>query len=123
MKHLLILFCFLFFQPISYAQYYNTGQDPGSLKWMQIKTSRFTVIYPGSYGSAGKDMARSLDEAYSRLGYLYPKLKFRIPVIIHNYTTSSNGYVAWAPSRMELYPTPEMNAIPLSPTGSWPSTS
>lgn len=115
MKHLLILFCFLFFQAISHAQYYNTGQDPGSLKWMQIKTSRFTVIYPRSYGSAGKDLARSLDEAYSRLAYLYPQLKFRIPVIIHNYTTSSNGYVAWAPSRMELYPTPEMNAIPLSP--------
>ena len=115
MKHLLILFCFLFSGTISYAQYYNTGQDPGSLKWMQIKTSRFTVIYPRSYESAGKDLARSLDEAYSRLGYLYPKLKFRIPVIIHNYTTSSNGYVAWAPSRMELYPTPEMNAIPLSP--------
>ncbi len=47
--------------------------------------------------------------------YLYPRLKFRIPVIIHNYTTNSNGYVAWAPSRMELYPTPEMNSIPLNP--------
>jgi hypothetical protein len=115
MKQLLILFCFLFFQAISHAQYYNTGQDPGSLKWMQIKTNRFTVIYPRSYGSAGTDLARSLDEAYSRLAYLYPQLKFRIPVIIHNYATSSNGYVAWAPSRMELYPTPEMNAIPLNP--------
>ncbi len=115
MKHLLILSCFLFFQAISHAQYYNTGQDPASLKWMQIKTNRFTVIYPQNYGSSGKDLARSLEEACSRLAYLYPQLKFRIPVIIHNYTTSSNGYVAWAPSRMELYPTPEMNAIPLDP--------
>jgi hypothetical protein len=115
MKYLLFAFCFIFFQAITQAQYYNTGQDPGSLKWMQIKTDRFTVIYPRTYGTAGTVFARSLDEANSRLAYLYPQLKFRIPVIIHNYTTSSNGYVAWAPSRMELYPTPEMNAIPLNP--------
>ena len=61
------------------------------------------------------DFARSLDKAYSDLTSLYPEKKFRIPVIIHNYTTESNGYVAWAPSRMEIYPTPEQNSIPLDP--------
>ena len=34
-------------------------------------------------------------------------------MVIHNYTTQSNGYVAWAPRRMEIYPTPEQNTIPL----------
>ncbi len=82
---------------------------------MQIKTGRFNIIYPKSYGDAGIDFARSLDNAYSKLGSLYPEKKFRIPVIIHNYTTESNGYVAWAPSRMEIYPTPEQNSIPLDP--------
>jgi hypothetical protein len=101
------------FAQVSFAQYYDTGQDPASLKWMQIKTSRFTVIYPESYGPGGVEFAKSLDEAYSRLLYLYPDKKFKIPVIIHNFTTQSNGYVAWAPRRMELYPTPEQNTIPL----------
>jgi hypothetical protein len=82
---------------------------------MQIKTGRFTVIYPKSYGDAGISFARSLDDAMSRLNSIYPEKKFRIPVIIHNYTTESNGYVAWAPSRMEIYPTPEQNSIPLDP--------
>ena len=36
---------------IAFAQYYDTGQDPASLKWMQIKTGRFTVIYPERYGA------------------------------------------------------------------------
>jgi hypothetical protein len=107
--------CFLLFFTVSPAQYYNTGQDPGSLKWMQIKTGTFTVIYPKSYGEGGVNFARSLDDAYSKLTTLYPRKKFRIPVIIHNYTTESNGYVAWAPSRMEIYPTPEQNSIPLDP--------
>jgi hypothetical protein len=97
------------------AQYYDTGQDPGSLKWMQIKTDKFTVIYPETYGKAAIEFTNSLDDAYSRLTTRYPEKKFRIPVIIHNHTTKSNGYVAWAPSRMEIYPTPEQNSIPLDP--------
>jgi len=117
MKKLSFLFCicFLLYSREASGQYYNTGQDPGTVKWMQIKTGRFTVIYPKSYGEAGVNFARSLDEAYSKLTSLYPEKKFRIPVIIHNYTTESNGYVAWAPSRMEIYPTPEQNSIPLDP--------
>jgi len=80
---------------------------------MQIKTDKFRVIYPESYGKEGVEFTRALDNAYSRLMLHYPEMKFRIPVIIHNYTTTSNGYVAWAPSRMEIYPTPEQNSIPL----------
>lgn len=98
----------------AFAQYYDTGQDPASLKWMQIKTGRFTVIYPEKYGSGGITYAKSLDKAYSEMVSLFPEKKFRIPVVIHNFTTFSNGYVAWAPRRMELYPTPEQNTIPLA---------
>ena len=97
------------------AQYYETGQDPSSLKWMQIKTGRFTVIYPESYEAGGKAFAQSLEDAYTKLGGLFPEKKFRIPVILHNYSVRSNGYVAWAPRRMEIYPTPEQNTIPLDP--------
>jgi hypothetical protein len=100
---------------VASGQYYDTGQDPASLKWMQIKTARFTVIYPEKYDSGGIAFAQSLDEAYSKLVSLFPEKKFKIPVIIHNYSTKSNGYVAWAPRRMEIYPTPEQNTIPLDP--------
>jgi hypothetical protein len=95
------------------GQYYDTGQDPSSVKWMQIKTDRFTVIYPQSYGAGGAAFAKSLDDAYNRLTTLFPAKKFRIPVIIHSLSTESNGYVAWAPGRMEIYPTPEQNSIPM----------
>ncbi len=112
----LILFLTVFiFSRAAYSQYYQTGQDPASLKWLEIKTGRFRVIYPESYGRQGIEFAKSLDDAYLRLGSLFPPKKFRIPVIIHNYTTTSNGYVVWAPKRMEIYPTPEQNTIPLDP--------
>ena len=117
MRYSFILICAILLLPgqIVSGQYYDTGQDPSSLKWMQIKTGRFTVIYPENYGSGGKAFAASLDQAYSKLITLFPEKKFRIPVIIHNLSTQSNGYVAWAPKRMEIYPTPEQNTIPLDP--------
>ncbi|MCE5345985.1 MAG: hypothetical protein LLG13_06825 [Bacteroidales bacterium] len=100
---------------LAFGQYYETGQDPSSIKWKQIKTARFRVIYPERYDSGGISFAKSLDEAYSKIVSIYPGKRFKIPVIIHNYTVRSNGYVAWAPRRIELYPTPEQNAIPLDP--------
>ncbi|MBA4322294.1 MAG: hypothetical protein C0408_05690, partial [Odoribacter sp.] len=114
MIYRLILFILLFsFCPRILAQYYETGQDPSSVKWLQIKTNRFTVLYPESYGVEGVKFAKSLDDSFTKLSSLYSVKKFKIPVIIHNYTTFSNGYVAWAPKRMEIYPTPEQNGIPL----------
>jgi hypothetical protein len=107
----ILLFSFQFVS----AQYYETGQDPASLKWKQIKTERFTVIFPENWGPGGMLYAKSLDEAYSKLTTLFPEKKFHIPVVIHSFSIQSNGYVAWAPKRMELYPTPEQNTIPLSP--------
>ena len=112
---ILLYTTFLLFAQITFAQYYDTGQDPASLKWMQIKTGRFTVIYPEAYGSGGMAFAQSLEEAYSKLVSLFPERKFKIPVVIHNFSTQSNGYVAWAPRRMEIYPTPVQNTIPLDP--------
>ena len=97
----------------AYSQYYDTGQDPAGLKWLQIKTDRFRIIYPEKYGSEGLKFAGALDKAYADLGALFPQKKFRLPVIIHNFTTQANGYVAWAPKRLEIYPTPEQNTIPL----------
>jgi hypothetical protein len=114
-RQFLICLCLTLSSILVHAQYYNTGQDPASLKWMQIKTERFRIIYPESYERGGEEFARSLDQSFSELSSLYSVKKFRLPVIIHNYTTFSNGYVAWAPSRMEIYPTPEQNAIALDP--------
>jgi len=110
-----IIISLFFSSSIGSAQFYETGQDPASLKWMQIKTGRFTVIYPEKYDAGGRAFAKSLDEAYSELVTLFPEKKFKIPVVIHSYSTRSNGYVAWAPKRMEIYPTPEQNTFPLDP--------
>ena len=109
---LVTFFIFLLVSLAANAQYFDSGQDPASLRWLQIKTRNFTLVYPESYILEGPKFAKSLDESLLKLKSLYPERRIRIPVVIHNYTIQSNGYVALAPKRMELYPTPDRDGIP-----------
>lgn len=116
MKHLFAsLLVSLLIAGATNAQYYETGQDPASLKWQQIRTPHFRVIFPGSFASQGKRYATLLEDAYGKISLLYPDGGARIPVIIHNYSMESNGYVSWAPRRMELYPLPGNDNLPMDP--------
>ena len=97
------------------AQYYDTGQDPASLKWLQIKTTHFRVIFPEDFGAEATRYARLLEESYVKLSALYPGARTNIPVIIHNHAMQSNGYVSWAPRRVELFPLPGQDNLPMHP--------
>ncbi len=97
------------------AQYYDTGQDPASLKWLQIKTTHFRVIFPEDFGAEATRYARLLEESYVKLSPLYPGAGTNIPVIIHSHSMQSNGYVSWAPRRMELFPLPGQDNLPMHP--------
>ncbi len=97
------------------AQYHDTGQDPASLRWLQIVTPHFRVIYPTDFGSEGVRYAQLLEQSFERLAPLYPGVTTRLPVIIHNHSMQSNGYVSWAPRRMELYPLPGQDNLPMDP--------
>ncbi|MFZ0471173.1 MAG: hypothetical protein WAL94_01030 [Bacteroidales bacterium] len=97
------------------AQYYETGQDPASLRWQQIQTPHFRVIFPDNFGAEAQKYARLLEESYNELSVLYPLAKTHMPVIIHNYSMQSNGYVSWAPHRMELFPLPGQDNLPMDP--------
>ncbi|HVN58339.1 MAG TPA: hypothetical protein VMT63_08595 [Bacteroidales bacterium] len=114
-RDLLIFIILLTFSLQSRSQYFDTGTDPAGLKWLQIRTRRFTLIYPQSYSEEAMKYAGSLDRSLDRLQVLYPGFSVRMPIVIHSYTTFSNGYVAWAPRRIEMFPTPEQNTIPLDP--------
>ncbi len=97
------------------AQYYDTGQDPASLRWRQIRTPHFRVIFPEDFADSAAEYSRLLEDSYSRLSLLYPGVNVSVPVIIHSHSMLSNGYVSWAPRRMELYPLPGQDNLPMSP--------
>ena len=92
------------------AQFYVTGDDPGGLKWNYIDTDSYRIIYPQGTDSLARVYGTRLETfkvPVSRTsGYITGEGDGRLmPVVLHTYNTS-NGSVAWAPKRMDLFTVP-----------------
>jgi hypothetical protein len=107
--HKLIFILLLKICGIANAQFYEYGQDPASLKWFQLDTEHFRLIYPTDFSMNVNMLANKLEKNYTpnseQLGH-YPR---KIPVIFHNQTVISNGFVGWAPRRIEFFTYPDPN--------------
>lgn len=106
MKHLLSIALILLFTLPAKGQFYESGQDPASIKWMQIRTPNFQIIYPSTFDSAANRLANSLEYLYSHVAKTLNHKPKKISVVLHTHSAISNGFVTWAPKRMELYTTP-----------------
>lgn len=109
MKRIFFLIILLCFSHVAFSQYFTTGSDPSNIKWRQINEKDFQVIYPEDYEVQAKRFAAMLKQTYN-LGYqslgTAPK---KISIVLHSHTVNSNGMVATAPNRMEIYPTPHQD--------------
>ncbi|SET56953.1 hypothetical protein SAMN05444285_11676 [Draconibacterium orientale] len=111
MKKLLLLFL-VFATYVAQAQYFDTGQDPASLKWRQINTTNFQLIYPDYYENQAQVLAQKLEMVYDFGSYSLKYKPGKISVILHTQTVQSNGLVAYAPKRSEFYTTPHQGIYP-----------
>ena len=102
----------IIFSNASYAQYFNTGQDPASIKWRQLHTAHFHLIFPDYYESQAQKLAGKLEEVYSYAGYTLKNNPEKISIILHTQTIHSNGLIAWAPKRAELFTIPHQSIYP-----------
>lgn len=102
----LILSSIVFIPYLSKAQYFVAGQEPAGIKWRQIRTENFQIIYPADYENQAQNVAHVFEKVYNFSGQSLNHRPKKISVILHNRTIKSNGFVAWSPSRVELYPTP-----------------
>lgn len=104
------VFLFALLPFVADAQYYTVGEDPSWVKWRQIQSRRFTIIYPSALDATAQRYAwlfdRLADSVYAPLG-VHPA---KMPIVLHAYNVRSNGLVSWAPSRMELFTTPPTDA-------------
>lgn len=100
-----LCFLFLFFTE-GHTQYFSYGEDPASIKWREINTENFQVIYPESFSPEANKVANILELAYKKVSHSLNHEPSEISVVIHNNTVVSNGFVAPAPNRMELFSVP-----------------
>ncbi len=120
--HYIFAFILLLAPTIASAQFYVTGDDPGRLRWNYIDTDSYRIIYPRGADSLaffyGTQLEKYKYPVSRTTGYVTGQGDGRLmPVVMHTFNTS-NGSVAWAPKRMDLFTVPSAyNPEPIP----WPS--
>lgn len=112
MKKCILFLLFIGLINISNAQYFQTGQDPASLKWRQINTENFQLIYPDYYELQAQKLAHVMEKVYNYESNSLFHKPDKISIILHTQTVKSNGLVAYAPKRSEFYTTPHQGIYP-----------
>ncbi len=107
----LILFFYLTSTP-SYSQFYEYGQDPGSLRWTHFSSEHYQLIYPRGIDSLAMSFADKLEYYYPHQAEIMDHKHKRLPVVIHNESSFSNGIFVWAPKRLEVFSNPDPNGYP-----------
>lgn len=79
---------------------------PASIKWWQLNTPHFKVIYPSSALSDAQRIANSLEHFYVPAASSLDALPRRIRIVVNNQTAVSNGFVSMAPRRSEIFTAP-----------------
>ena len=101
------------------AQFYQNGSDPFG-RWSAMGSDHYRIVYPDGLDSLARAYLLDLEKWQPVVGQsagMAPgSLQWgRTPVILHPFNPYSNGSVAWAPKRMDLYTHPEpYGSIPLS---------
>lgn len=100
---------------ITLGQFFNPGQERYGQKWRQIRTSNFRLIYPASVEEQALQTASYLESIRDSVQLGLHHGTRRIPVVLHPNSILSNGFVSWAPKRMELVTTPAFDGY----QGNW----
>ncbi|HQS06805.1 MAG TPA: hypothetical protein PLT16_14365, partial [Daejeonella sp.] len=92
-----------------FAQFFDAEQNPPGVKWMQIRTENFQIIYSGELSDEAKRMANTLEHLIDGVSKSLNKRPRPITIILQNQGVISNGFVQLAPRRSEFYTTPPQN--------------
>lgn len=98
------------------SQFFSMGTDADSLKYFTRENEKIQLVYPQSF-TANKHFFRYLDSSCRVAGAYYDVKPGEMRFLLHSKTLLSNGFVAWAPSRSELFTVPARDLYP----GYWPS--
>lgn len=105
----LLIFIFISLQCVNAnAQFSLTGNDPAALRWRQMETENFRLIFPKGEDSLARVYGTELEQARLRIagssGYLIGQsYKAKMPVVLHSHYVLPNASVTWAPKRMDIF--------------------
>ncbi len=83
--------------------------NPPSVKWYQINTPHFRVLYPHGFETQAQRMANTLEHIREPESKTMGATPRKISVILQNQSSVSNGFVSITPRRSEFYAMPSQN--------------
>lgn len=83
-------------------------QNPSHIVWKKIDTENFEIIFPQEIEAEAQRVAHLLEKAYPFVTRSLETKPPRIPLVLQNQSTDSNGFVTLAPRRSEWYMTPSV---------------
>ena len=92
------------------AQFYSIGQDPASIKWKQIKTENFTILYPEGFDFHAMYLANVMQYVRTHGTASLGNPPKHVTVILHNRSSISNALSIWAPKRNEFFTCPPQDS-------------
>jgi hypothetical protein len=90
----------------SFGQLFDSEQNPLSVKWQQINTNGFRIIYPTELAKDAQRMANTITKIYHQIGAGLNRQKTTLPIVFQNRGTTANGFVQLAPKKSQFYTTP-----------------
>lgn len=89
-----------------FAQIFDSEQNPLSVKWRQINSNGFRLIYPSELEKEAQRMANTIAHIYPYVGQSLERQKTSIPIVFQNRGTIANGFVQLAPKKSQFNTTP-----------------
>lgn len=81
-------------------------QNPPDLRWQQVRTPHFRVLFPAGSDAAAQYTARRLEQAHAAGTQSLGVQARPLTVVLQTQTTVSNGFVTFLPRRAELFVVP-----------------
>jgi hypothetical protein len=89
------------------------GGNPPSVRWKQVNTDTFRIIFPQGLDSVAQRIANIANRINYETLHTIGNRQKKINILFQNTTTISNGYVALGPFRSEFELLPQQNSFDL----------
>ena len=104
-----VLWLFLFQLTISSSAQIVLENNPPSVKWYQVKTPHFRVLYTDGFKDQAERVANSLEHVREEGAESLNTRPRRMSFILQNHSAVSNGFVSILPRRSEFYAMPSQD--------------
>ncbi len=104
-----LLFLLFLFLPAFSQESVTQQTNAPSVKWYQLNTPNFKVLYPKGFDAQAQRVANTLETIREPEGKSMGAVPRKMPIILQSNSSLSNGFVTLAPRRSEFYTMPSQN--------------